>query len=133
MFARFLDWLVGRKPAAATIPAAAAATAAPLAVAEAAGLASADVAPALPFDGARHLMLAARLASVARLNGPKRQRAPASGADALSPQIPTARIGARKQRTSTGGPRIALHRPRRSAEIIPFPAARRQTVLRKAA
>ena len=68
-------------------------------------------------------MLAARLASVARLNTadgrkPYAARRPRSDA----PAIPQARIGAKTQRAASHGLRVlrpAL--PRSSAQIIPFP------------
>lgn len=120
MFIRFFSWLFGpfNKPVGggakvAAKPADADGVAAPTAW---------DV-PVTVSDGARHLMLAARLASVAKLNAPagriKRPHAANSSA-----AVPTSRIGAAKQRRSSVSRRMARPATSRSAEVIPFPAAR---------
>lgn len=115
MFARIMSWLLGRR------------SGSPKASTTLVAVTNEMVAsPTSVTDGARYLMLSSRLASVAKLNtlaGRKPRRNIA--VDCNAPAVPSSRIGARKQRASSRGRRIATAGALPTAQIIAFPQARR--------
>lgn len=120
MFVRLLDWLIGRFSNRVDVLAT---TAAMPANTDGVAFPAAPEARMTVSDGARHLLLAARLSSVAKLNKPagriKHPRAAGS-----SSAVPTSRIGATRQRQHSVGRRIARPATTRSADVIPFPTVR---------